>query len=147
MYLTALGEGLLQRHVAIAHTAHLSADRMLLHVRPHETLALCFVSLLGWQAPVNNQGTLRLDECDFRGSNATLLVYSEGENAAVVIRNSVLGNSNCERIASQVLHAVFRCYFESAATRTSPPSVRPREPYPAEKNRNLPRKSVFSPVV
>ena len=52
---------------------------------------------------VNSQGTLYLDHCDFSGSNATVLVYSEGADAAAFVRNTVLGSSNCERIFSQGL--------------------------------------------
>ena len=36
-----------------------------------------------------------MDDCDFSGSNASVLVYSEPSSKAV-IRNTVLGDINCE---------------------------------------------------
>eukprot|EP00752_Nemacystus_decipiens_P010943 g9725.t1 len=48
----------------------------------------------GGEAIVDNEGELYLDHCDFSGSNASVLVHSDGEDAVVVIRNTVLGNDN-----------------------------------------------------
>lgn len=51
---------------------------------------LCFV-----QAVVFSEGILFLDNCDFSGSTAPQLVYTEPDST-VVIRNTVLGGNNCE---------------------------------------------------
>lgn len=51
------------------------------------------------QAVVFSEGTLYLDECNFSGSTASVLVYSEGDSTTVV-RNAVLGDNNCEQFAS-----------------------------------------------
>lgn len=54
-------------------------------------------ALLLSQAVINNEGELYLDNCDFSGSIASVLILSDGKDAVVVIRNAVLGNDNCER--------------------------------------------------
>lgn len=47
------------------------------------------------QAVVLSRGKLQLENCDFSGSSSSVLVYSEpGSNA--IIRNTVLGDKNCE---------------------------------------------------
>lgn len=64
--------------------------RQLTRSVPFVSLAVCFR-----QAVVFSQGALVLDHCDFSGSSAQTLVFSEGDNATSRIRNSVLGNTNC----------------------------------------------------
>ena len=44
---------------------------------------------------VYSEGTLYLDDCDFRESSAYALVYSES-NSTTVVRNAILGDKNCE---------------------------------------------------
>ncbi|CAM9801896.1 unnamed protein product, partial [Hapterophycus canaliculatus] len=60
-----------------------------------------FVGFAG-EAIVYSEGTLYLDDCDFTGSSASVLVFSEGRTP--VIRNTALGNSNCERAARTSTH-------------------------------------------
>ncbi|CAN0379965.1 unnamed protein product, partial [Hapterophycus canaliculatus] len=45
------------------------------------------------QAVVYSEGTLYLDECDFSGSSAAVLVWS-GDESTTVVRNTVLGDTN-----------------------------------------------------
>lgn len=47
------------------------------------------------QALIYSDGEAYLDDCDFSGSSAPVLVYSHNESA-IVIRNAVLGDNNCE---------------------------------------------------
>lgn len=42
-----------------------------------------------------SEGKLYLDECDFSGSSAAVLVYA-GQEDHTVIRNTMLGEMNCE---------------------------------------------------
>ncbi|CBJ33868.1 probable extracellular nuclease (ISS) [Ectocarpus siliculosus] len=51
-----------------------------------------FVGFAG-DAVVFSEGTLYLDDCNFSGSSASVLVYSEG-NSSTVVRNAVLGDYN-----------------------------------------------------
>lgn len=48
-----------------------------------------------FQAVVFSEGELFLDNCDFSRSNASQLVFADPEST-VVIRNTVLGDMNCE---------------------------------------------------
>lgn len=43
-----------------------------------------------------SRGILFLDNCDFSGSRGAELVRADGEQTPV-IRNSILGDKNCER--------------------------------------------------
>lgn len=54
-------------------------------------VALCETN----KAVVFSEGRLYLDECDFSGSSAAVLVYA-GQEKFTVIRNAVLGELNCE---------------------------------------------------
>ncbi|CAN0005479.1 unnamed protein product [Ectocarpus fasciculatus] len=56
-----------------------------------------FVGFVG-EAVVFSEGTLYLDDCDFSGSSASVLVYSEG-NSTTVVRNAVLGDNNYVEVA------------------------------------------------
>ncbi|CAB1100085.1 unnamed protein product [Ectocarpus sp. CCAP 1310/34] len=47
------------------------------------------------QVVVFSEGTLYLDECNFSGSTASVLVYSEGD-LNTVVRNAVLGDNNSD---------------------------------------------------
>lgn len=47
------------------------------------------------QAVVYSEGVLTMDNCNFSGSTATVLVSAEGPNATTILRNTVLGTSNC----------------------------------------------------
>lgn len=47
------------------------------------------------QAVVFSEGELFLDDCDFSGSSASVLVFM-GEDSTAMIRNAVLGDKNCE---------------------------------------------------
>lgn len=47
------------------------------------------------QEVVYSEGILFLDDCDFSGSSASVLVYS-ANNDNTVVRNTVLGDNNCE---------------------------------------------------
>ena len=49
-----------------------------------------------FQGVVFSEGELFLDDCDFTGSNSSVLVVST-PNSKAVIRNAVLGDNNCER--------------------------------------------------
>lgn len=49
------------------------------------------------QTVVYSEGTLYLDDCDFSGSSAPVLVFAEREYSTVV-RNAVLGDKNCELV-------------------------------------------------
>ena len=49
-----------------------------------------------FQGVVFSEGELFLDDCDFTGSNSSVLVFS-APNSEAVIRNAVLGDKNCER--------------------------------------------------
>ena len=42
-----------------------------------------------------SEGKLFLDDCDFSGSTAGQLVYAK-QHSTVMIRNTVLGDNNCE---------------------------------------------------
>ncbi|CAM9462085.1 unnamed protein product, partial [Ectocarpus sp. 12 AP-2014] len=57
-----------------------------------------FVGFAG-RAVVFSEGTLYLDECNFSGSTAPVLVYSEGDSTTVV-RNAVLGDNNYFDVAT-----------------------------------------------
>lgn len=51
---------------------------------------------------VFSEGALYLDDCDFSGSTATTLVWlSEDGGGTTVVRNTVLGDNNCEWIVCQ----------------------------------------------
>lgn len=60
------------------------------HCRTPSLRAVCFV-----QAVVFSEGVLFLDDCDFKGSSAAILVNS-GNEATTVIRNALLSSENCE---------------------------------------------------
>lgn len=60
------------------------------------TIFPCALNFDRCQAIVFSEGDLYLDNCDFSGSSSSVLVYSE-ENCTAVIRNSVLGDNNCEQ--------------------------------------------------
>lgn len=49
-----------------------------------------------FQAVVFSEGELVLDSVDFSASSAPVLVFMEGSSAKSVVRNTVLGDSNCE---------------------------------------------------
>ncbi|CAN0008375.1 unnamed protein product, partial [Scytosiphon promiscuus] len=60
--------------------------------------ATVFVGFAG-EAVVYSEGPLYLDECDFSGSSASVLVWADGSTATVV-RNTVLGDTNYFDLAS-----------------------------------------------
>ncbi|CAM9271368.1 unnamed protein product, partial [Ectocarpus sp. 8 AP-2014] len=62
-----------------------------------------FVGFAG-EAVVFSEGTLYLDDCDFSGSTASVLVYSEGDSTTVV-RNAVLGDNNYFDVAEAASNA------------------------------------------
>lgn len=63
-----------------------------------QTPALLYsgVYVLWKKAAVVSKGTLFMDGCDFSECRATLLVDVDGQAPTPVIRNAVLGYSNCE---------------------------------------------------
>ena len=54
-----------------------------------------FTSIGQSQNVVFSEGELYLDDCDLSGSTSPVLVYT-GPNSTAVIRNTALGNNNCE---------------------------------------------------
>ncbi len=64
-----------------------------------------FSSARGEKAVVFSRGALSLDDCDFSGSSASVLVYSEGDTP--MIRNAFLGHANCESFGSRAFHLLY----------------------------------------
>ncbi|CBJ26637.1 adhesin-like protein [Ectocarpus siliculosus] len=62
-----------------------------------------FVGFAG-EAVVFSEGILYLDDCDFSGSAASVLVYSE-RNSTTVVRNAVLGDNNYFDVAEAASEA------------------------------------------
>lgn len=72
---------------------HLGVTARDSYVDTADMSALILVVLVR-QAVVYSEGILYLDDCDFSGSLAPVLVRSEGPTP--IIRNAVLGDNNCE---------------------------------------------------
>lgn len=66
---------------------------------------------------VFNEGELFLDDCDFSGSTASVLVTS-GDGSNTTIRNAVLGDKNCEhsREPACVCESVCVCVYVCVAS-------------------------------
>lgn len=72
-------------------------------------LSGCFLSARDKKAVVFSRGALSLDDCDFSGSSASVLVYSEGDTP--MIRNAVLGDENCESFDFRTFRLQSFCTF------------------------------------
>lgn len=69
--------------------------RLLRHSSCHVPVPSHVRGLTCTQAVIFSEGALTLDSCNFSGSTATELVFAEGANATTMMRNTVLGTSNC----------------------------------------------------